>query len=145
MKIKLKIPGAPVPKARPKFYRRGEGVGTYKTDAQEAAEALFKFQAKKQLWAQRINEPIPAGQPLRLKCWFFMPIAKSAAKKFKRQCSSESVPHTKKPDIDNLVKFVMDCLNELAWSDDTQVVEIAATKMYSPTPSTCLVIETVNE
>lgn len=36
-----------------------------------------------------------------------------------------------KPDIDNLVKAVMDALNGLAWVDDKQVAYISAVKMYA--------------
>lgn len=37
--------------------------------------------------------------------------------------SGELLP-TKKPDIDNIVKAVLDALNEVAYRDDTQVVEL---------------------
>ncbi|EAK0414697.1 RusA family crossover junction endodeoxyribonuclease [Campylobacter fetus] len=38
--------------------------------------------------------------------------------------------HTKKPDIDNLSKGVMDALNNLAYKDDAQVVCLVAKKFY---------------
>ena len=31
------------------------------------------------------------------------------------------IAHTKKPDIDNLCKFVMDSLSGLLWQDDNQI------------------------
>ena len=34
----------------------------------------------------------------------------------------------KKPDIDNIVKAVLDALNEVAYRDDTQVVELQVRK-----------------
>lgn len=37
---------------------------------------------------------------------------------------------TKKPDIDNIVKVVLDALNGLAYKDDTQVVRVLAQKSY---------------
>ena len=36
----------------------------------------------------------------------------------------------KKPDIDNLVKFVLDAANGVLFKDDSQVVRVLATKMY---------------
>lgn len=37
---------------------------------------------------------------------------------------------TKKPDIDNLVKFVCDSLNGVYWHDDSQIYHIYAHKRY---------------
>lgn len=52
-----------------------------------------------------------------------------------------SVPHTKKPDLDNLVKFAKDCLNGVAWQDDSQVCELEAWKAYDEKPRTEIIIE----
>ncbi len=38
---------------------------------------------------------------------------------------------TKKPDIDNILKSVFDSLNQVAFYDDTQIIEIQASKYYS--------------
>ena len=40
------------------------------------------------------------------------------------------VSHTKRPDVDNYVKFYMDCMNKLVYLDDSQVIELRATKEY---------------
>ena len=37
---------------------------------------------------------------------------------------------TVKPDIDNLIKSVLDPLNGIIWGDDSQIVEIAVSKRY---------------
>lgn len=49
--------------------------------------------------------------------------------------------HTKKPDIDNLIKFVLDALNGHLYVDDSQVVSISATKRYAP--ESCIEIKVV--
>lgn len=58
-------------------------------------------------------------------CNFYFEIPKSTPKKNR----AEAV-HTKKPDLDNLVKFIKDCLNGEAWKDDSQVVSLFAQKIY---------------
>ena len=43
--------------------------------------------------------------------------------------------HTQKPDIDNLTKAVMDAITVLnVWRDDSQVVSVRATKLWSDKP-----------
>jgi len=39
--------------------------------------------------------------------------------------------YTKKPDIDNLIKFVLDALNGHLYVDDAQVISLAARKLYA--------------
>ena len=41
---------------------------------------------------------------------------------------------TTKPDLDNLVKAVLDALNGVAFDDDSKVAEIFAQKLYAPEP-----------
>ena len=50
-----------------------------------------------------------------------MPIPKSTPKKLMRSMVNGVIAHTKKPDIDNLCKFVMDSLSGLLWQDDNQI------------------------
>ena len=38
---------------------------------------------------------------------------------------------TKKPDVDNVAKSVLDALNGVAWLDDSQVVRLEISKSYS--------------
>ena len=48
---------------------------------------------------------------------------------------------TKKPDIDNITKVVLDALNKFAYKDDTQITEITAVKKYASTPKVKIKIE----
>jgi Holliday junction resolvase len=143
MEITLTIPGVPTPQARPRFFRRGDHVGTYKTEKQNAAENCFIARAKSQLIGT--PAPIERGVPLAVKCWFVMPVPKSSTKKFRDRCRSEPVYHTKKPDADNLVKFVKDCLNGTAWHDDAQVAQIHGVKIYGAEPRTIVQIQVLED
>jgi Holliday junction resolvase RusA-like endonuclease len=112
------IQGTPIAKKRPRFVRRGKYVGAY--NCQETEEGRWILDAK-----QAITEKAEAGTPVALKCWFYFDFPKSMSKKKHREAV-----HTSKPDLDNLVKFVKDCLNGIAWHDDSQVVSIMAKKLY---------------
>ena len=47
-----------------------------------------------------------------------------------------SILPAKKPDIDNLIKSVLDPMNSIFFADDKQVVILRASKFYSDTPKT---------
>jgi Holliday junction resolvase RusA-like endonuclease len=125
----LNIPGNPLAKKRPRFARRGKFVTTY--NAQESEEGKFICLMQSQLNG---HDPIPAGTPIKLNLIFYMPIPESISKK-KLQAG---IFHTKKPDLDNLIKFVKDCLNGVVWHDDSQVNDIQASKVYNVSPSTVI-------
>lgn len=58
-----------------------------------------------------------------LKAVFYLPRPKVIRDK--------SVPHTKKPDLDKLVRSVKDALKQVAWRDDSLVTHIDAVKFYA--------------
>jgi Holliday junction resolvase RusA-like endonuclease len=120
------IPGKPIAKRRPRFYRRGNFVGTY--NDQETEESKWMWQASSQI---KKTPQFPEG-PIRMEMVFLMPVPKSFPKKQLHFLETgQSIPHNKKPDLDNLIKFCMDCLKGLAWKDDAQVAEIKARKAWA--------------
>ena len=60
---------------------------------------------------------------VRLTVAFYLPRPKSLAKR--------STAHTKKPDIDKLVRSCCDSLSSVVFRDDSQVCELVATKHYA--------------
>lgn len=73
-------------------------------------------------WAYK-GKKYPKGTPLKLTVLAYSQMPKSRQKRF------DSEPFVKKPDLDNIVKCVMDGLNGVAYEDDAQIVEIVAHKM----------------
>lgn len=51
--------------------------------------------------------------------------------------------HSKRPDLDKLVRTVLDALTGLAWLDDSQVCQIEATKQYAAVPGVAITIREV--
>ncbi len=128
--ISVELFGVPVAQARPRFARKGKFVSCY--DIQSKLKDGYKWQIRSQFREK------PLTTPLGLDIIFFMPIPKSASSIKKRQMENGIIAHTKKPDIDNLQKFVLDCLNKLAFEDDSQIIEIRAKKIYSSKPGTMI-------
>ena len=121
---RIEIPGKPIAKKRPRFFRRGSFVGTY--NAQETEEGRFMLMARDALGKAGYPDVAPAGTPVWLEADFWFEYPKATPKK--RRCVG--FRHTKKPDVDNLLKFLKDCLNGLAWHDDNQVFSVRARKLY---------------
>ena len=81
---------------------------TYTPDA--TAEAM---QIIRQEWGDRAGAP--AGVPVTVRIVTMRPMPKSRPKRIVTE------PDVYKPDADNIAKLVLDALNGIAWSDDTQV------------------------
>lgn len=122
--MEIIIHGKPIAKKRPRFARRGKFVSTY--SEQETEEEKFFLLAKEQ-----VKECLSG--PLLIRCFFYFCRPKSHFGTGKNEgylkSSAPMVP-TGKPDIDNCVKFVLDCLNGLAWQDDKQITILFAKKAY---------------
>jgi Holliday junction resolvase RusA-like endonuclease len=63
---------------------------------------------------------------------FYMPIPASLSRK--KQLELIGKFHTKKPDIDNIIKGLFDAINGLCWKDDNQVCRLTASKVYDEDP-----------
>ncbi len=131
------FPGKPIAKKRPRFARKGNFVVTYSD--QETEESRFLWELKTQ-WREE-----PIGGPLRIQVVFQMPIPASYPKKkiqaiIDGEGTGDSVPHIKKPDLDNLLKWIKDIFTGTVWHDDSQVYEIQAEKYYSQRAGTRMVL-----
>jgi Holliday junction resolvase RusA-like endonuclease len=51
---------------------------------------------------------------------------------------------TKKPDADNIAKIILDALNGVAYTDDTQVINLLVQKRYGEAPEVKVEITEVN-
>ena len=63
-----------------------------------------------------------------------MPIPKSLSKVKKDALKGK--PHYLRPDIDNLIKFILDSANGILYLDDAQIYTINAHKIYDEHPRT---------
>lgn len=130
MNLDYMVIGTPKPQSRPRFFRNKAGyMGTYspKTDWFNLVYSETLKQKQKYLPNKKLDKA------LRVELIFFMPIPQSLSKKKKEKLEHSSV--AKKPDIDNLVKAVMDAINYTnLWEDDSQISSLEAIKIYSKEP-----------
>lgn len=126
--IKMTLHMAPVAKGRPKFSNRGGFVRAYTPAKTRKAESDIRAQALP-------HAPMfPLGKYAYVVLTFFMPIPKSMLKRELPQALDENMVHTKKPDLDNLEKAVLDALNEVFWRDDSIICSVTKRKFYSGNP-----------
>jgi Holliday junction resolvase RusA-like endonuclease len=132
--IEIIIPGEPIAKHRPKFTTRGKFPRAY--NDQETEEGKFIAQVLHQIDGLKIFD-----KPLTVDLYFFRSRPKSHygtgrnANKIKP--SAPTWPTTK-PDVDNYIKFTLDCLNDILWKDDALVVRTNAVKSYAEDPRTII-------
>ena len=60
-------------------------------------------------------------------------IPKSTKKQDRALMLENKIHPTKKPDIDNIVKIILDAMNEIAFKDDTQITKLSVEKKYAET------------
>ena len=122
--ITFTIPGAPRGKGRPRYTGRGGFPRAY-TDAKTRA---YEQQVKEAY--QRAGGPQYSGPVAVSITAIFEPPASLSQKKrtemIGRYCG-------KKPDLDNIIKAILDGVNGVAFEDDTAVVVVTAQKIFGET------------
>ena len=129
------VEGTPVPKGRPRFRSMGNFVQTY-TDSK--TRDFEKTVAEASTQAMGASEPLKT--PLKVFLQFTLPIPASVTKKRLKSILDGLEVHTKKPDLDNLVKATLDGMSEIVFDNDSQIVNISATKKYGTHPQTDILV-----
>ena len=133
MKVNFTIEGEPVGKARPRH-------GKYKTYTPSKTKSVENNIA----YFYKVNIKHYFEGYVRLKLDLYYSIAKSDSKKMQQMKLNNELRPSKKPDIDNVLKLVLDALNEVAYKDDTQVIEVECKKFFSINPRIEITLEDIN-
>lgn len=132
MEYKFTIPGKPGTKQRP---RMGQGY-TYTPKETIYYENLVKVSYQDQVHTF-LEGPIAA----EIKCFYEPP--KSASNKKRQQMLSGEIKYTKKNDLDNSAKTILDALNNVAYHDDAQIYDMHVTKAYAEVPRVEVKLQTI--
>lgn len=116
MEIAFSILGEPKGKGRPRFTRQGHTYTPQETKDYEKKVAEAYKQAAGDIF-------FTEGTPIKIEIRAFF---KEPKKKL------FDLP-MKTPDTDNIAKIILDGLNNIAYTDDKQVVDLIITKRYTPT------------
>lgn len=138
MKVEFTIEGPPVGKARPRVTRRV----TYTPAKTSHYEDLVRYAA-----TSNFTGFFEKGSPLDVKIIAYFEVPKSYTKKRRINCLAGLELPTKKPDIDNIAKIMMDGMNPKTrrnkqlhkmvkvmrgvYQDDQQVTYLTVKKRYA--------------
>jgi Holliday junction resolvase RusA-like endonuclease len=111
--IDLVIHGKPVGKARPRFSRRGNKVVTFTPRETQIYEQNVKSLAQ----VAMIGKAMLEG-PVKVTITAYFAHKKKTGW------------HISRPDIDNVVKAILDGLNGVVFADDAVVAQLVASKHY---------------
>lgn len=137
--LTFQVPGVPKTKGRPRFRRFGNFVTTYSDSKTVQAEKNIRNVFLEKNNTSNSDNDCAIG----IDMIFDMKIPESISKKKREELNN--TPHTKKPDIDNLVKAVLDSLNKVAFKDDSQIFKLYCLKKYSYDPKTVVNLEFIKK
>ncbi len=134
--IAFTIPGEAVGKGRPRMTRAGHAFTPQKTRNAEAHVKLIAGQA--------MQGRAPIEHPVHVEIAIECLIPPSWPRK-KHALAVLNVLRPGKPDIDNVVKLILDALNGIALVDDKQVASVTATKRFGQVAQTRVSISLLSQ
>jgi len=130
LKVNFTIDGEPVGKGRPRLGKHAVYTPTKTRQYEDLVKYIYKTKCK-----HFFKDDVKVD----IKCYFSIP--KSDSKKVKKNKYKNIIRPSKKPDIDNIIKVILDSLNELAYDDDKQVIKSTCEKFYGDEPRVEVTIE----
>ena len=140
MQVIFEVPGQPKGKERPRWTMVSNTSIVYTPRNTRDYEKIIKTFYK-------INnfKSFKKDDALEISAIAYYKIPKQTKKSHKLLMLKGEMLPTKKPDIDNIIKAVLDALNGVAYYDDSQVCKVNFMKMYSEDPRLKILIKKVGE
>lgn len=124
-KIEFIVEGRPTGKGRTRFTSKGGGR-TYTPKATMEYEKKIREEYEKVKLSDWDKESV-----YRVNILSAMPILKSLKASERKDIMQGKIPCVKKPDIDNVSKIVLDALNNIAYKDDVQIIELYVKRNFA--------------
>lgn len=119
--IIFEVPGKVRGKGRPRFMRNGHTYTDKNTvEYEKAIKSAYL----------RLSRHV-STKSIRISLYVFFAPNKSDTKRNREVKLRNAKAPKKKPDIDNVIKVVLDALNKVAYEDDTQVNEVHVERLFS--------------
>lgn len=123
MTTKILLPGEPISQKRARIFAKG------------AMDPCWEAKEQHRSYIREHYQNICLSQALRVYIRFYYGFPKSMSEK-KRLIAKK----TTRPDLDNLVKYILDMGNGVLWEDDAQIIDLNCSKEYGDMPKTEITI-----
>lgn len=133
--VHVVIDGEPKAKARPRMNTRTGRTYTPKD--------TIEYENWVKLCYKESNQGVYLEGLIRAIIITYHGIPKSFSKKKHKEAVEGKIRPTKKPDVDNMAKSILDALNGVAYKDDSQVVDLSIEKYYGEIPRVELVLREI--
>ncbi len=144
--IQFTVYGEPQGKGRPRFVARYNPATKKSFGQAHTPEKTIVYEnlirTEYSLQTKNFRYPDDAMLDMRIMAYYGVP--KSVSKKKKALMLEGKIRPTKKPDMDNVMKVVADSLNQVAYKDDTQIVDAQCRKFYSVKPRIEVIIKQID-
>jgi Holliday junction resolvase RusA-like endonuclease len=133
--VSFTVPGRPRAKARPWASSANGRAHVYTPKGTATYEATVRVAAHAALGDRpRIDGPVKIAICVRLE-----PPRSTGKAARSRMLAGEQTP-TKRPDLDNIVKGVLDGCNGIVFQDDCDIIKLEAEKMYHITEGVDVIV-----
>lgn len=140
MAIRFTVPGEPKGKARPRIFTNKAGESQAVTPQDTLSyENLVRWIFNNTMESKKLQGEIEA------KIVAMYSIPKSMTKKNRQLIYEGKLHPTKKPDLDNVAKIILDSLNKIAFDDDSQVTRLIVEKHFSDEPRVEVTLRELDE
>lgn len=123
MIYEFEIPGKITGKGRPR-------VNTTTAIAYTPAKTKEYEELVKQYFFIKYRRINPLEGRIKINITAYFSVPKNTSKKQEENMLNNAISPTKKPDIDNIAKIILDALNKLAFKDDNQITKLEIEKKY---------------
>ena len=123
MIYEFEVPGKITGKGRPR-------VNTTTAIAYTPAKTKEYEELVKQYFIIKYRRINPLEGRIKINITAYFSVPKNTSKKQEESMLNNKISPTKKPDIDNIAKIILDALNKLAFKDDNQITKLEIEKKY---------------
>lgn len=125
--IAFTVPGEPVAQGRPRAFQTPGGfIRTYDPAKSRTWKGVAQVHMQQAIREAGVRTPVFAEGPVSL---YVVAIFACPASRHRKGSPRPREPHAKRPDVDNLVKGLMDAAEGLLYTRDAQVVEVTVRKI----------------
>lgn len=135
--LTLELPFLAVGESRPRVFVNPHTKKIQAISPSKRNRAAFR----KLLFMHYHATPLCGSLEVEIECQFPPPASHSA----KRRREMIGKPKLTKPDVDNVLKFILDAGNMILWEDDRQITKVLISKIYGPEPKIKLAVKEASD